>query len=348
MQIILRMTTTCNFKCTMCSASQLSEATELSFDKIIEVLEKYKHIPNNVCFEGGDPLCVKPQIYYDIFDYVDSHKDINITEFGFTSNLWDFYKHPDKWIDIFKRDDVHICTSFQYGDKRRITDKRVFDEQTFIDVYNKFIKLVNKPLPFITVIDQSNEHTVLQTCKLAKSLDTVCKINPTFVAGRARQFYRWDRMLQQYQKIFEAGLEHYESNCLDIARKIVNQPYDINCPFIRDCSDKFVVVTPDGWCSSCSIENSTKNDQFYPIKFYDRNNVSNITLDKSKSFIDSKCLTCDYFDWCNSCRVKVGELKSLHLDQSQFDQYCNNIKNSIDAITNIVNERYAKDRYYIN
>lgn len=343
MQIILRMTTRCNFKCTMCSASDLSRGTDLSIENIIAILQKYNKQPNNICFEGGDPLCVKPQLYYDLFERIDNDPSITINEYNFTTNLWDFYKHPNKWVDIFKRPDVRVCTSFQYGNQRMITNNKVFDEKTFIEIFEKFENKVDKKVPFITVIDEDNCHSVIQTVKLAQRLDTMCKINPLFMAGRSKSFYRWDHMLKHYCDIFEAGLEQYESNCVDIIRMILGKPMDINCPWVRNCGDKFVVATPDGWLSSCSIENSTLYNNFYPIKFYDRNNLSNITLDKSRTLVSSNCLTCDHFNWCNSCRIKIGETKSLFNIPGEQDNFCNTINTCVKRLTNFVKHRYENN-----
>ena len=41
MQLILRITTRCNFKCDFCSATQLSHNVDLSIDDAIDMIKKY-------------------------------------------------------------------------------------------------------------------------------------------------------------------------------------------------------------------------------------------------------------------------------------------------------------------
>lgn len=342
MQLILRVTTRCNFDCTFCSASNLSNAREMTADDVCRYIDQYKQYPLDIVFEGGDPLLKSPSFYHQIFDYVQTN-NINVIQYGFTTNLWDFYKHPHKWVDIFKRDDVSVCTSFQYGDQRRLTKDIVYDESLFIDVYNKFKQLINKPLTFIAVCNEQNDQYVLDTVRLAKKLNTFCKINPQFAAGKADTFYRFDKMLAKYRDIIINDLSYYEDNSNTIVQLVLNHYSDgFNCPFNRNCQNGIVCITPDGVRSNCSIENSTNLDSSI-IKFYTKTNETNITKDYTKTLINSKCLTCEYFDWCNCCRVHIGEIKQL--DNKQFDEYCDNIKRIIDEIIQYVQRnRYTIDK----
>lgn len=337
MQLIVRVTNRCNFKCTFCSASDLSESTDLPLEKLIKFVSEYEDQVGSIAFEGGDPLCVKPQYYRDFLNWKDNNPKLKNTIVSFTTNLWDFYKRPEKWIDLFNREDVDIGTSFQYGDGRRITDNTPYTEQQFIDVYNKLYQLTGKQAGFIAVIDQTNEHTVLQTAQLAKRLDTSCKINPKFKSGRASTFYQWDKMLVKYAELFEANLDSYELNCGMIKRIILNQPDNIGCPLhSRNCQNDFRVISPDGYVRNCSSDQNSisqttesiihlyKNKQFYDV------------LSNKKRIACTDCVTCDYFRWCNYCRIKINEFQYIENKQ----QYCNNIKSAIDRITKIVKSRY--------
>lgn len=62
--------------------------------------------PDDVILTGGDPLLVDPSFYEDIL-----HINNTIT-LSFTTNLWDFYINPLKWIKLFKNSRVNVGTSF--------------------------------------------------------------------------------------------------------------------------------------------------------------------------------------------------------------------------------------------
>lgn len=332
-QLIVRVTNVCNFKCTFCSASNLSKTQQLSLDSLIEFVQQYQDDVNSIAFEGGDPLCVKPDYYHQFFKWKDANPKLKNVDVTFTSNLWDFYKHPDKWIDLFNREDVDIGTSFQYGDARRVTDSLVYTEDIFKTVFNKVVDATGKVPGFITVVDNTNQHTIEKTCLLAKSLNTVCKINPLFYSGRADSFYRWDLMLLRYADLFEQNLDQYEINCRMIRSIIDNRPDRVGCPFhSRNCNNDFRVINPDGYIKTCSIDQNLPHGGGVPITVFKRGQLFDITTNTKISLSSSKCLTCAYYHWCNNCRIKIMEFKTI----SDHDQYCTNIKTAIDRITKVI------------
>ena len=336
MQLIVRVTNRCNFKCSFCSASNLSQTTDLPFDKLIEFIEQYKDKASSVVFEGGDPLCMKPQYYHRFLQWKDNHHDTRIRKLlvSFTSNLWDFYKRPEKWLDIFKREDVDIGTSFQYGTGRKITQNLPYSEELFIRVFNKVVELTDKKPGFIAVIDYDNQDTIINTVNLAKRLDTVCKINPLFTSGRSTTFYRWDDMLLQYAKLFELGLDQYEMNCQMIRGIITGDVQRAGCPLHnRYCENDFRVISPDGYIKTCSMEqNSISELSQSIITLYKNHQVNDITTNRKLKLASTKCLTCDYYRWCNYCRIKIQEFKTIQ----DKDQYCKNIENAIQRIKKVV------------
>lgn len=327
MQLIVRVTNRCNFKCEFCSASNLSVTTDLPLQTLIDFVIKYQDKVTSIAFEGGDPLCISPTYYYKFFEWKDSNPHLKNCEVSFTTNLWDFYKRPHKWKDLFLRDDVDIGTSFQYGTGRRISANVVYDEDTFIDVFNKTVSVTGKRPGFITVIDESNQDTVIKTALLAKRLETVCKINPLFQSGKSKSFYSWDKMLLQYAQLFELHLDQYELNCKAIKGIITNQTDCVGCPLHnRHCDNDFRVINPDGYVKTCSMDSSAT------VKFYNVNHIDNINDNRKLMLADSKCLTCDFYRWCNYCRIKIREYQSINDQQ----QYCKNVEDAITRITQVI------------
>lgn len=296
-QLIVRTTSRCNFNCTFCSASKLKG--ELSVDQVLDNVRKYQPI-QSLIFEGGEPTILPPEYYWKIINTI-KQENLKVDRFGMTTNLWDFHKHPEKWVDLFKLDNFDVCTSFQYGNKRKIGNK-VFTEDIFVQIFSQYKALVGKPLPFIAVIDSDNKDTVIDTVLLAKRLGTSCKLNPAFVAGRQNNSYSFCDMLSDYFKIIDSGLGEYEDNCQSILDKI-NHTNTVgnNCPWVRDCSNGIRCVSPNNEVSTCSIENSWIVNKA-PIN---SNGERDITLNKKALFIKPQCLKCELFDWCNSCRVMI-------------------------------------------
>lgn len=297
MQLILRTTSRCNFKCTFCSASKLH--SEMPLDKAISYIKKYQPL-DDLIFEGGDPLCVKPSYYQSIIDLVDA-EELQIKRIGFTSNLWDFYKRPEKWLPIFKHPKVQCCTSFQYGNKRQITEARVYTESMFREIYSLYTSLTNKSLSFISVIDQDNDWSVMKTVQLAKELGTVCKINALFPAGRVgHSFYPADKMLSHYRNIICSGLSEYENNSYYILHTLLKDNQSNDCPWVKQCNRGIRCITPDGSISTCSIENSWLEPA--PLN---KNSERDITLRNDLFCIKEDCLLCSCYFWCNSCKILV-------------------------------------------
>jgi len=320
MQLIVKTTTRCNFDCTFCSADKISVGTNINIEVLKNFISKYAVDSfNELIFEGGEPLLISPEKYLSLFDWIE-HNNININQYGFTTNLWDFYKRPDKWSDIFRRDDVSVCTSFQYGSARRITKNVIYTESMFVDVYNKFKQLVGKDLPFIAVIDDNNKHTAIQTVKLAQQLNTTCKINPLFIAGKSDNCFRWPDMLNIYADIIENGLTDWEENSKLVYNLVTNHYAEKSCPFIHHCNDGFAVITTDGLVSRCSIDIQTHQKQNI-IHFVGRDRVSDITRVNQYKIVKPDCLMCRCFDWCNTCKVKIYEAQQL-ADQSYCDLMC--------------------------
>ena len=332
MQLILRVTNRCNFKCDFCSASELSQRSDLPIEKAIEMIQHYR--PDSVMLEGGDPLVCKPSYIKAILDYIDKEETIN--ELGITTNLWDFWKRPEKWVDIFKHPKVSVCTSFQYGNKRKLNDQVIFDAQLFEKVYSKFVHLVGKRINFIAVLDEDNEQYVYDTVNLAKRLNIYCKINPAFASGRCDHNYSYYKAIEHYTNIILNGDGDVVDNCYTLMRVVMNQNIDKSCPHIRHCSDVFRIVSPDEVVTNCSIFGMSfeqiKLDK--QLKWIDKERKEIDVIDNFPTLVSEKCLSCRCFDICNGCRIKIEEIRNMQ----NLNQHCDVIKSCYDKIKRYIEE----------
>lgn len=316
--LIIKPTQACNFACEFCSSNNISNNNKiLSLDFLCDYI-----LNNNIdriIVNGGDPLMVSPLYYSTLLAFIDNHH-LN-TRLSFTSNLWDFYNNPEKWKDIFRHPKVGVCTSFQYGNERKLRNGTVYTEDLFIAVFNKFKNLIGYNLMFISVINKNNEHLALKHVELAKKLDTECKLNPALASGRTSEPYPLYRIYQIYVDIIKKGLSPWEFNSKEIIKLYNNQP--TCCPYNRNCYNSIRCIDPDMNIHTCGAF----NDNHYinlanNKKTYELSKFNKIEISKDNFYIKKECLSCNLFKFCNSCYKNIADIKEFNLT----DKHCINMK----------------------
>ena len=311
MLLIVRVTSRCNFKCEFCSASAM-QGKSLSVDAILRVVKQYH--PDTITFEGGDPLVMPPSFYEELFPKL---RALNPSiELSMTTNLWNWYKNPEKW-GVLEDYDIQVCTSFQYGGKRKITDSRPLTEEIFTDMVTKWKEQTKKSLSFIAVIDRDNADSVLNTVKFAKKHKMFCKLNPCFVSGRAEESYPWDRMLQHYATIVESGLAYWEDNSYQLGQLMLKNTNTLSCPLVPNCQGSFLVLNPDGSLHNCSTDVAANDSRESVIQLYK----------KDVPVISNECLSCPWYAYCNTCRVYRQEIVRY-----KSPDYCARVSDALSRI----------------
>jgi len=275
----------------------------LPHEKIFKFLKRFPDT-QTIIVNGGDPLMVPPAYYWKIIKYLDDN-DLKATV-SLTTNLWDFKVRPAKWIDLFNHSRVGVGTSFQYGDARRITKDRVFKEEDFLEIMEMFNDKIGYYPPFIAVIDESNEDTVIATVQLAKKLGVVCKINYANVSGRQGSPYPLSKVYKHYVDLIELGLYRWEYN----TQQIMASSAENTCPLSRDCDVGIRALNPDGSYYSCG---SFADDGVYSIDFDKEMDGELARPLSNRTYLYSlkhECLSCPMFDLCNGCRKHVFDIKN--------------------------------------
>ena len=187
MELIIKPTEKCNFKCTFCSSTHITDdkSAELDLNHVYKFLDTYPNT-STIIVNGGDPLMMDPEYYWQIIKYLDEH-DLPTT-LSFTTNLWPFYKNPDKWKDLFNNDRVWVTTSFQYGGGRLKGDLTEFSEEDFWNVSDAMLEHCGYRPSFISVITEENRHLAIKNVELAKEMDVECKLNYAFSSGPPVKF----------------------------------------------------------------------------------------------------------------------------------------------------------------
>ena len=295
MQLIIKPTSSCNFNCTFCSAGKLNIPTTSKVpDKIKDIMKVIK--PDDVVVTGGDPLLM-PMSYYD--DLL-SLGDFTIS---LTTNLKAFYYNPEKWVPLFKNPRVGVCTSFQYGSGRMWDKNTVYDEEMFLKVMAKFKEYMGFHPTFISVITKENCDRAIDNVLLAKKLDTECRLNGVFKAGRSGEYFPRHEMIKIYNKIIDMGLEQYEVNCK--IRGEGHCPYNTAGMCETTIRSAWVDNTGDlkyGTCEDFAIYGTT-----LPLDKERPNDVR--SYPPPEEVISEKCFGCELFYMCNGCKTNRLQAK---------------------------------------
>lgn len=328
MDLVIKISDKCNFKCDFCSSNMIAaNHNDLPLWKVTSYIVDHPQV-RNIIVNGGDPLCVDPEWYWNLLYWLEETKrDINIS---FTTNLWDFYKHPEKWEELFK-EHISVCTSFQYGDGRKLATGEVFTEDMFVEIFNMFEERIGYKLKFIAVQNHKNASYALATVELAKRLGTTCRINPALKSGRTEFPYPFHLIMRTWLDIIDAGLGEYEDNCKLL--KDVWAGNDTECPFNSRCHDsEFGIrcMSPDGSVHTCpaiaddimkGIDEAYVDGSGKKIPFKD-------------ILIKAECATCKNFKLCNSCKKRIIDIHSM--GESYLNDHCTHMKAMIPRMERLL------------
>lgn len=306
MNLIIRVTGRCNFNCAFCSATSLNIAHPKNGvpEQIKEVIKSIN--PTSIMISGGEPLLVGPEYYYELLELTNCHISI-------TTNLKEFYYDPDKWVELFRNPRIGITTSFNYGDTRRWDKDTVYTEEKFIEIFNLFKEKVgnNITLPFIAVIDESNEDTVLDTVRLAKRLNTFCRINNATQQGSCKTTYPRYKMFQKYIEIVDAGLGEYEVYCKNTRFSAC----PMNVQFLCKSSIRTCYVDKDNVlhyydCCETEVEHLLDykddiNKEIKPVR------------PCVEELVSPKCVLCPLYSICNGCSSQKDHYPAEHCSEMQ-------------------------------
>lgn len=306
MDLIIKPTELCNFKCSFCSSTKISDdrASRLDLDYVFRFLKRFP-ATRTIIVNGGDPLMMDPSYYWELIKHLDDNN--YQASIALTTNLWPFYVKPEKWLDLFLNERVGVATSFQYGTGRLKGDYSVYTEEDFWLVSDMMLEKVGYRPSFIAVITEENENTVLQTAELAKKMGVVCKINYAMASGDQSSPYMLAKMYEHYVAIWKAGLSDWEHNTQQMVVRLKGAA--TICPQSRGCDSGIRTIQPEGDYYSCG---AFGDDREKSIDF-EAEMAGGFFTPLSDDFdVDSMkqaCYTCPMFAICNGCKKTVKDQK---------------------------------------
>lgn len=339
MELIIKPTELCNFKCTFCSSTNIADNKKsvLSHEKIFQFLERFPET-STIIVNGGDPLMMPPEYYFKILKYIEEN-GLN-TSLSFTSNLWAFYKNPKKWAPLFRHPAVGVTTSFHYGKTRKITKERIFEEKDFLEISQVFLDEVGYRPDFISVITSENFDTALDNVYLAQRLDVECKLNYALMSGDQKQPFPKGKIYSVYLDIIDKGLHPWEYN----AKQLLNMRNSLSttCPLNRSCDSSIRALQPEGDYYSCG---AFGDDRLFQISF-DKEvlefapKATPLADAQEIHFLKEECLSCPLFNICNGCKKTIHDIKSLGWVEFHCSEMMKN-KDKLSALIHNEAEHHA-------
>lgn len=330
MDLIIKPTEKCNFKCTFCSSTHITEdkTAELDHEHIFTFLKRFPET-KTIIVNGGDPLMMDPEYYWTIIRWLDEH-DYDTT-ISFTTNLWPFYKNPKKWVTLFNHYRMGITTSFQYGGGRLKGDLTEFSEEDFWECSDAMFKYCGYRPDFIAVITEENAHLAIKNVELAKKMGVVCKLNYAFSSGPPVKFkniimgqegkpYLLADIYEIYVEIWKRGLTKWEYNTTQMVKRL--RGGSTTCPQNRDCDSGIRTLQPSGDYYSCG---AFGDDRQYPIDFKKEmigEKIFPLKFQPELQSLKQACFTCPMFQICNGCKKTIKDLK----DYGLVETHCQKMK----------------------
>jgi len=348
MDLIVKPTELCNFKCTFCSSTKIAahSAQMLDVEKIFEFLKRFPNT-KTIIINGGDPLMVAPGWYWRLIDHLEKH-DYEAS-ISFTSNLWPFLQKPQKWVDLFRHPRLGVTTSFNYGPGRVKGDLSLFTEDDLWEVSNAMLEYVGYRPDFISVVTDENEHLALDNVRLAKRMSegkpagsfadgvkvgVECKLNYAMASGdiivdprtghrmgQAGNPYLLAKVYALYVAIHKEGLTPWEFNTKQMSKRLTDRP--TICPQNRKCDEGIRTIQPGGDYYSCGAFGDDRDKPIdYHAEVIEGKFFTPLQDDANLSSMKTECFTCPMFAICNGCRKTVKDLKEAGL----VEQHCKTMK----------------------
>lgn len=313
MELILKISEICDWHCSFCSSSDIADTKRdiLDLKYVKRFLKRYPET-NTIIINGGEPLMVKPEYYWELIDHLDEIG--SVANISFTSNLWNFYNNPDKWIDIFKHHRVGVTTSFNYGNTRLISKNIPYTEKMFWKVSDLFLEKIGYRPDFISVINEDNYENCIENVRLAKRMNVQNKLNYSMASGRQSKPLILGKIYKIYTEIISEGLSDYEYNTNQLLKRLSTGC--TTCPQNRACDSSIRAFNPGGGSEYYSCGSIADDRDGHNIDFeleMSGEKITPLRNDINLVSLKSDCLSCPLFKICNGCYKTIKDMKEFDM-----------------------------------
>lgn len=317
MQIIIKLTTACNFACSYCSEGDQLQQTlspELFYklvDDLPALLDHCHADRADILWHGGEPLLYGCERLSQLMDYArEKLKNYDLSFLLQTNG----YLIDDAWIACFKKYDIAPGISFdglpELHDANRRTKEGKATAATVLENIKKLhaAELSSGLLMVLNTAKAIDSHALL---KFIKENDLHPKIHPVVPCGRAAGEKASQEIYANYVRLL---CEMYEE-CLQSGQELDISPLDVlitallsgdklsECSYNGTCGENFICLYPDGYVGFCGRDNATRCLTYGRIQdsnlleLYNSPNAQKIRA--RQAWLQShSCRDCRYWRFC--------------------------------------------------
>lgn len=317
MQVIVKLTTRCNLKCSYCSEGDKAPETldmlvlKKLIDEIPEILNKYKQKDITLLWHGGEPLLLGKAYLTEAMQYAEKKLFNYRVRFSIQTNgtLID-----NEWIDIFKQFDVGVGVSLDgYKEIHDINRMEPDGTPTFDKIMSNIILLQNNGINVGTlmVLNTMSNINIEKLWNLIKTYNLNIKIHPVIPCGRAannkyeKQIY--DNYVNILKELYKLYINEDETIEIEPLNETINAILKLSpmreCSFNGTCGQNFICLYPDGAIGFCGRSSHDKNfvygylQECRLIDLYESAFAEKVR--KRQSFLkDNDCKNCTYWNLC--------------------------------------------------
>ena len=266
MNVVVKLTNSCNFACTYCSVGDPDDTKIMSMATLKKMInglpELLEHLQDNkisFIWHGGEPLLMSREFYREAMDYVQQKLIGRDISFKMQTNG---YLIDNEWIEFFKEYDINVGISLdgyqELHDASRCTKD---DKPTFTVIMSK-IQLLRDAGLEVGVLMVLNTAEAIDADKLFAFITEnrlSCKIHSVYPCGRAEKrddvatvYQSYVELMKVlYRKMMECDIEVTIDPITDMNEAILTDQCMGECSYAGTCGKDFLCLFEDGGVSFC-------------------------------------------------------------------------------------------------
>ena len=333
MQLIVKLTNSCNLCCSYCSEGNQIQKFALNktllfklIDDVPALMDLKKHKNIDFLWHGGEPLTYPKKDLCDVMDYALEKLALRYNvKFLAQTNLTLL---DDEWLAIIKKYNIGIGVSLDgYQDLHDANRRTVDGKPTYQVVYDNIIKLKEHDVipGLLMVLNTCQSIDVERLLGEIKALDVPCKIHAVIPCGNAEGrkdikniTANYVLLLKEiYKKLFEEEQQVIIEPLNNLMDAIIGKETIKECSFAGTCGESFLCIYNDGsvgFCGRRADEFDLKYGNLQDstlLELYKTANAQRIRM--RQTFLkENDCKNCNCFDLCHGgCTFEAAVAKGV-------------------------------------
>lgn len=319
MEIIIKLTTACNLRCSYCSEGNqrqviLSKQNLYKLiDELSSLLDKCQDKDIDILWHGGEPLLVGKTFLQEAMQYAQKKLRGYNLQFSLQTNgvLID-----DEWIAIFKKFSVGVGVSLDGYRELHDKSRRTIDNKPTFDVVLENLDKMTASgiMPgVLMVLDAAQPIDSDKLFEMIESHHLSLKIHPMIPTGRAKERMDENDIYKNYIELMKVLYKR----CMESEKNVVVQPLDAimdailgikdlgECSFSGCCGTRFLCLYADGRIGFCGRMIDSQLDFAYgnlentPLLELYESGIANRVRARVKYLRENDCKGCSDWKLCH-------------------------------------------------